>query len=59
LLKDAVDGITEIYYNEGGTYKYFATKDQYDSVIPINYDGLKVSFCEYDYEATNYKIDPV
>lgn len=58
-LKDAVDGITEIYYNDGGVYKYYATKDDYDTVIPINYDGLKVSFCEYDYEASNYRISPV
>lgn len=58
-LKDAVDGITEIYYNDGGTYKYYATKDNYDTVIPVNYDGLKVSFCEYDYEASNFRISPI
>ena len=58
LLKDAVDGLSEVYYSDGGVYKYYATRNNYDSVIPINYDGLKVSFCEYDYESSIFRISP-
>lgn len=58
-IKDAVEGISEIYYHDGGVYKYYLSKDKTDPFIPINYDGLKVSFCEYDYDASEYKIDPV
>ena len=58
-IKDAVEGISEIYYHDGGVYKYYLSKDKTDPFIPINYDGLKVSFCEYDYDGSEYKIDPV
>lgn len=58
-IKDAVDGISEIYYNDGGLYKYYLSKDKTDPFVAINYDGLKVSFCEYDYNGSEYKINPV
>lgn len=57
-LRDAADGISEVYYNDGGTYKYYSTKGDYDSRVTLNYDGLKVSFCEYDYEASVFRINP-
>jgi hypothetical protein len=57
-LQDAADGISEIYYNDGGYYKYYSTKGDYDSRVTLNYDGLKVSFCEYDYEANVFRISP-
>jgi hypothetical protein len=57
-LRDAADGISEIYYNDSGVYKYYSTKGDYDSRVILNYDDLKVSFCEYDYEASVFKINP-
>lgn len=58
-IKDAVDGITDIFYEDNGQYKYYAGKESGGNILPINYDGLKVSFCEYDYNAGLFKIDPV
>lgn len=57
-VSDVVDGITEIYYNDGGLYKYYANKEKDYTRLAINYQDLKASFCEYDYSGSEYKIEP-
>ena len=50
------DNRKNIFYHKSGVYKSLLNKDLENTTLSINYDGLKVSFCEYDYNNSTYEI---
>jgi hypothetical protein len=56
-LEEAEKNNIEIYFNDSGTYKKVGIGNELNTTIKINYNDLKVSFCEYDYNNSIFEIN--